>query len=129
MLSISEQIMRLSELTLMANKEAYIAELRRIVDLINSRLPYDPLSKAPFPPVDVNVITQSSSDFSQMSRYSPLLQPIIENNLLDISSGDPDGAPAKYMQLIREELIGFHRQEIDRLGKELDLLINKKRAC
>ncbi len=122
MLSITEKIARLGEMLIMGEKEAYIAELHRIVELINSRLPDDPFARK----IDINIVTQNGVDFSQISRFSPLLQPVIESAVLGMTSGDPDGAPAKFIQLIKEEFISFYRNEIERLGMELDGLPGKK---
>lgn len=124
MLSITEQIARLGEMLIIGEREAYVAELHRIVELMNSRLPDDPFARK----IDINIVTQNVVDYSQMSRFSPLLQPVIENAVIGMvsSSGDPDGSPAKFIRLIKEEFIAFHRQEIERLGMELDRLPGKR---
>ncbi|VAW85218.1 hypothetical protein MNBD_GAMMA18-912 [hydrothermal vent metagenome] len=113
-----EQIARLSEVMLMGDRESYIAQLRRMVEKINERLPDDPLSQ-----VDLGIVLSQEGGFSEIIRnYAPLLQQALETSILDAeASGDPDGAPAIQLQkLITTDLIDFHKQEIKRLEVALD---------
>ena len=122
MLSIMETLERLDEMMLLGQREAYFAVLKRIVEKLKTAVPEVPgdLPVPPDPRISVQEYRLDSADLASLQRYAPLLLPAIETHL--VHSGDPDGAPAIHMRRFREELISFHKQEIDRLSRELDRL-------
>jgi len=122
MLSNTETLKRLDEMMLLGQREAYFAALKRIVEKLKTAAPDVPgdLPVPPDPSIAAFETRLNASDLASLQRYAPLLLPAIEAHL--VQSGDPDGAPAIHMRRFREELISFHKQEIDRLSRELDRL-------
>jgi len=122
MLSTMETLERLDEMMLLGQREAYFTALKRIVEKLKTALPDMP-DDLPTPHDPSSLPLESrldSPDLATLQRYAPLLLPAVEAHL--VQSGDPDGAPAIHMRRFREELISFHKQEIDRLSRELERL-------
>jgi len=114
MTSYINQIARLDELMIMGERESYLAELKRLIKVLVERRPEK------IPTIDLEIAGPLGSDSSSFVRYLPLLQPAMEQAFLSKYSGDPDGAPAIHIRMIKEEFISIHQQAITRLQEELD---------
>ncbi len=114
MYSIAEQIRQLDQLLVLGYTQAYFQTMKRIIDKLETAMPTDA-----GPPLDLGKILQPTDGILD-SRLAPLLSRVLEKELLSLTSGDPDGAPARHLKTLRQELVGFHKSEIDRLGREID---------